>query len=111
MPSLVSDFLVVDPTNQYLFVPSGNAETPNEFGIANNGTLASTPPPTAVASSVAFTPGGDFAIMPHRLENTVTSYSLDAAGGLSAINTVPTGNFPVVAIVDGSGKFGYGVCD
>jgi 6-phosphogluconolactonase (cycloisomerase 2 family) len=107
LPSVLSDFLVVDPTNQYLFVPSEDSGTPSEFGIGDYGTLALEPAPAVAGTSIAFTPGGEFAIIPESFDSTVTSYRLDAAGALSTINTVPTGNWPEVAVVDSSGKFAY----
>jgi 6-phosphogluconolactonase (cycloisomerase 2 family) len=105
--SFLPEFVTVDPTNQYLFVSSEDAGTPSEFEIGSNGTLALEPAPAAAASSVAFTPSGEFAIIPSLFGNTVTSYSVDAAGALSAINTVASGTRPEIAVVDRSGKFAY----
>ncbi|HLW85250.1 MAG TPA: beta-propeller fold lactonase family protein [Candidatus Sulfotelmatobacter sp.] len=107
LASVLPNFLAVDPTNQYLFVPGEDFGTFSEFGIGTNGNLAPTPAPAAAGNSVAFTPSGEFAIIVSPFDNTVTSYRLEATGALSAINTVATGRVPWGAVVDGSGRFAY----
>jgi len=102
--SIFPSFAAVAPVNQYLFVPNGAI---SEFGIGIDGILTAAANPPLTGSSIAFTPNGQFAFIANQWNSTLSSYSLSASGGLSPINTVPTGGFPQGIAVDGGGKFAY----
>ncbi len=96
--------LAVSPSNQFLFIPNG---VTSEFVIGNSGSLTPVSDPSAVGSSVAFTPNGQFAIISDPWGATLASYSLNLDGTLAPVSTVMTGGSPAYVVVDGTGQFAY----
>jgi 6-phosphogluconolactonase (cycloisomerase 2 family) len=122
-PAIVSDtagngpaFLAIDPSGQFLFA-SGDVSphVVGQFVIGSDGAI--TPNATPVVSggdgfySFAFTPNGQFAVIPNGAANTVNTYSLDAAGSLTYVGTQATCFAPIAAAVDPSGHYVYVGCD
>lgn len=105
VPGVVPYFAsAVTPGEQYLFIPSGPV---SEFEIGSDGTLSAMTAPVASGGSIAFTPNGQFALLPDPTNATLNSYSLSASGVLSPINTVPTSGYSQYVTIGGSGKFAY----
>ncbi len=95
----------VSPSNDYLLMFSGQI---SEFGIGNDGRLASNTAPTAQGNAAAFTPNGQFVLVANSASGTLTSYSLDSSSGsFTRISTVPTGGWAQYVVIDKSSKFAY----
>ena len=94
--------MTVTPSNRHLLILNDSI---GEFGIGQGGTLTATSAPATTGDSIAFTRDRKFAVIVNSANSTLTSYSVGFSDPLTQINTVATGGYPQIAVVDKSGKF------
>lgn len=103
-PVLPSWGMTVTPSNQHLLILNDSI---GEFAIGQGGTLTAISAPAITGNSIAFSPDGKFALIANSANSTLTSYSVGSSDALTQINTVATGGYPQIAVVDKSEKFAY----
>ena len=110
-----SSYPIVNPSGQYFFVNgSQNPLLPGTilpFAIGTDGTLSANAGDSITTGSgagmIAFTPNGQFAVVPNVGDNTLSSYAVGSTGSLHLVNTVLAGFGPGSVAIDSSGRFAY----
>lgn len=106
------EFMAVDPTQKFLYVPDEASDLIHSYSIGASGTL--TEVGTAVAQcafQVAVDPSGKFLIAPDFCGTSIDVYSIGSDGSLTAVSGSPfpetSGNEPEGVAIDPTGKFAY----
>lgn len=103
------------PDRRFLFVLNhGGADDIGSWSIAANGSLSQVlgspfdiPVGQSAPFPVAVAPDSDHLYVPNEGSDTVTAYTVSAAGALSDIQTIATGNNPFGTAITPNGKFLY----
>lgn len=108
-------WIAVDPSSNYFFAASNAMPNViNQFVISSDGTLAPNSAPSVNGGDgyypFLFTADAKFTIVPNFANEVVSTFGLSSSGSLSPIGTYFTGQDPISAAIDASGKFVYIGC-
>lgn len=105
-------FMVVSPTQGFLYVSNGTAGNISAFAIGTNGALTElggspfSVGAGATAAGLAIDPKGQFLYAADSANNKIASFNV-AGGPLAAVGSVPAGTKPVAVAVDNTSTFVY----
>jgi YVTN family beta-propeller protein len=108
--------VTVHPSGKYAYVANYGDGTVSQFNIGAGGVLMPMTPTATVGSgsgaasgpyTVAVEPSGRYAYVTNSGDNTVSQYTINASGALTAMVTFPAGIAPIGVTADPSGKFAY----
>jgi 6-phosphogluconolactonase (cycloisomerase 2 family) len=104
--------MVITPNGQYAYVANYSANTPQitAFSVQLNGVLqplALQNIPVNPAAAIAMHPAGTFLFTANEIDDSVTSYAINANGTLTKVQTKAAGTDPNSLAVDPAGPFLY----